>query len=260
MANNQHYDLTGKTALITGGARGIGRAIAEGFVAAGAHVAIADCRLDQAEETARELTARNSVVAAAFATDVADLEQVIAMRDAVLRRFGQIDVLVNNAGWDRLAPFLKTAPQLWERIIAINYRGVLNTCYAVLPHMLQRKQGAIVNISSDSARVGSMGEAVYAGAKAAIIAFSKTLAREHARDNIRVNVICPGLVETPLLEEMHQEEFPHKVLTAVTGAIPLKRVGRPEDIAPAVVFLASGAAGYVTGQVLSVNGGLTMVG
>ncbi len=255
-----YSDLAGKTVLVTGGARGIGRAIAEAFISTGANVAIVDCRFDQAEETAGELTARNGAVAAAFAADVTDLDTVIAMRDATLRRFGQIDVLVNNAGWDRLTPFLKTTPQLWDRIIGVNYRGALNTCYTVLPHMMERKQGVIVNISSDSARVGSLGEAVYAGAKAAIIAFSKTLAREHARDNIRVNVICPGLVETPLLEEMHREEFPHKVLTAVTGAIPLKRVGRPEDIAPAVVFLASGAAGYITGQVLSVNGGLTMAG
>jgi 2-hydroxycyclohexanecarboxyl-CoA dehydrogenase len=260
MMKNGLYDLSGKTALITGGARGIGRAIAEAFTAAGADVGIVDCRFDQAEETARQLASRNGATAAAFAADVTDLETVMAMRDAALRRFGQIDILVNNAGWDRLTPFLKTTPQLWDRIIGINYRGVLNTCYAVLPHMVERKQGAIVNISSDSARVGSLGEAVYAGAKAGIIAFSKTLAREHARDNIRVNVVCPGLVETPLLEEMHREEFPHKVLTAVTGAIPLKRIGRPEDIAPTVVFLASGAAGYVTGQVLSVNGGLTMAG
>jgi len=259
MTNNVQ-DLAGKTVLVTGGARGIGRAIAEAFIATGANVAIADCRLEQAEATAGELSARNGSLAAAFAVDVTDLEAVMGMHDAVLRRFRQIDVLVNNAGWDRLTPFLKTTPQLWDRIIKINYLGVLHTCYAVLPHMVERKQGSIVNISSDSARVGSLGEAVYAGAKAAVVAFSKTLAREHARDNIRVNVICPGLVETPLLEEMHGEEFPHKVLTAVTGAIPLKRVGRPEDIAPAVVFLASGAAGYVTGQVLSVNGGLTMAG
>ena len=167
---------------------------------------------------------------------------------------------MNNAGWDRLTPFLKSTPELWDKVIAINYRGVLNACYAILPHMAERKQGAIVNLSSDSARVGSLGEAVYAGAKAAVIAFSKTLAREHARDNVRVNVVCPGLADTPLLEEIQQEEFPRKILGAVTGAIPLKRVGTPEEIAPAVLFLASDAARYITGQVISVNGGLTMVG
>jgi len=257
---NNGADFSGKTVLITGGARGIGRAIARAFVHAGAEVALADCLLDQAEVTADELRRESGGRAQAFAADVTDLDQVMQLRNDVLRTFGQIDVLVNNAGWDRLAPFLKTTPELWDRVLAINFRGVIHTCYAVLPHMVERKQGAIVNLSSDSARVGSLGEAVYAGSKAAIIAFSKTLAREHARDNIRVNVVCPGLVDTPLLEEMQREEFPRKVLAAVTGAIPLKRLGKPEEIAPTVVFLASGAAGYVTGQVISVNGGLTMAG
>jgi 2-hydroxycyclohexanecarboxyl-CoA dehydrogenase len=183
-----------------------------------------------------------------------------AAAQAAVDRFGGLDILVNNAGWDRLMPFLKSTPDLWDRIIAINYVGVLNACYAVLPHLKARGHGAIVNISSDSARVGSLGEAVYSGAKAAVVAFSKTLAREHARDGIRVNVVCPGLVDTPLLEEIKGEEFGGKVLGAVTGAIPLKRLGQPAEIAPVVAFLASDGAGYITGQVMSVNGGLTMAG
>ena len=188
------------------------------------------------------------------------LEEVQKAVAEAIARLGKLDILVNNAGWDRLMPFLKTTPELWDRVIGVNYRGVIHTCYAVLPHMKERKQGSIVNVSSDSARVGSLGEAIYAGSKAAVIGFSKTLAREHARDNIRVNVVCPGLAETPLLEEMQQDEFTKKILGAVVNAIPLKRLGKPEEIAPMVLFFASEAARYITGQVVSVNGGLTMAG
>ncbi|MBI3325459.1 MAG: SDR family oxidoreductase, partial [Nitrospinae bacterium] len=157
-------------------------------------------------------------------------------------------------------PFLHTTPELWEKIIAINYKSVLHTCYAVLPHLVERKQGAIVSISSDAGRVGSLGEAVYSGAKAAIIAFSRTIAREHARDNIRVNVVCPGPTRTAMVEEQMQTEFGSKVLGRMEQYVPFKRLGTPEDIAPMVVFLASDAARFVTGQVISVSGGLTMVG
>jgi 2-hydroxycyclohexanecarboxyl-CoA dehydrogenase len=253
-------NLEGKAAVITGGARGIGRAIAWAFACAGAEVLIGDRLADEAVATATEIEQQTRRRIVAAGVDVTQIEDARKLRDTALDQLGRIDVLVNNAGWDRMMPFLKTTPDLWERVIGVNYRGVLNMCHAVLPHMVERKQGAIVNISSDSARVGSMGEAVYAGAKAAVVAFSKTLAREHARDNIRVNVICPGLVETSLLAEMEKEEFGRKVLGAVVNAIPLKRVGRPEEIAPLAVFLASDAAGYITGQVTSVNGGLTMAG
>ncbi len=253
-------NVQGKAVVITGGARGIGRAIAQAFAEAGADILIGDLRSEEAEAAAGEIGRATSRRAFATAADVTRLEDVQKLRDAALSQLGRIDVLVNNAGWDRLMPFLKTTPELWDRVIGVNYRGVLNTCYAVLPHMVERKQGCIVNISSDSARVGALGEAVYAGAKAAVVAFSKALAREHARDNIRVNVICPGLVDTPLLGEIQQEEFGKKVLGAVVNAIPLKRLGKPEEIAPLAVFLASDAAGYITGQVTSVDGGLTMAG
>ncbi len=253
-------DLTGKTAFVTGAARGIGRAIADCLADNGADVIIADFRYEDAQATAQQLRQCSGRNVHAVRADVTSLSDMQAARDEALKLGGKIDILVNNAGWDKLAPFLKTTPDLWERIIGINFRGVLNTCYAILPHMVERKAGAVVNISSDSARAGSLGEAVYAGCKAGVIAFSKTLAREHARDNIRVNVICPGLVDTPLLAEIQQEEFPKKIMAAVTGATPLKRLGKPEEIALAALFLASDAAAYVTGQVLGVDGGLVMAG
>jgi len=253
-------NLKDKTAIVTGGARGIGRAIVEQLAEAGAEVVIGDFRQDEAQATANEIQKATGRQVRAVRADVTDLKQVEALRDAALKAFGKIDILVNNAGWDRLMPFLKTTPDLWDKIIAVNYKGVIHTCYAVLPHMAERKQGSIVNISSDSARVGSMGEAIYSGSKAAVVAFSKTLAREHARDNIRVNVICPGLADTPLLDEIQQDPFGQKVLGSIVNFVPLKRLAQADDIAPLVVFLASDAAGYITGQVTSVNGGLTMVG
>ncbi len=253
-------DLNGKKALVTGGARGIGRAIAAALAQAGAEVMIGDFRLEEGARTAGELSRETGRAVMAERADVTRLEDVFALRDAALARLGQIDVLVNNAGWDRLTPFLKSTPEDWQRIIGVNYAGVIHTCYALLPHMAERRQGAIVNISSDSARVGSLGEAVYSGAKAAVVAFSKTLAREHARDRIRINVICPGLVDTPLLAEIQAQDFGRKVMDAVTQFIPLKRLGRPEDIAGLAAYLVSDAAAYITGQVISVSGGLTMAG
>ena len=252
--------LRDKSAIVTGGARGIGRAIVKALALSGADVVIGDLRSEEAHTIASEIQQETGRRIVAVRADVTQLEDANKMRDAALQQFGKIDILVNNAGWDRLTPFLKSSPDVWEKVIGINYRGVIHTCYAVLPHMVERKQGTIVNIGSDSARVGSLGEAVYSGAKAAVIAFSKTLAREHARDNIRVNAICPGLVETTLLDEIREEQFGQKILGSVVNQIPLKRLAQPEDIAPMVVFLASDDARYITGQVTSVNGGLTMVG
>jgi 2-hydroxycyclohexanecarboxyl-CoA dehydrogenase len=193
-------------------------------------------------------------------TDVTILDEVNHLRDETLKLFGKIDVLVNSAGWDQLKPFVKTTPDLWERVIAINFRGVVHTCHAMLPVMAESRSGRVINMSSDTARVGSFGEAIYAASKAGVIAFSKTLAREHARDNITVNVICPGLVDTPLIEEMRRDDFTRKILESIVNYIPFKRLGRPEEIAPMVAFLASDAATYITGQVFSINGGLNMVG
>ena len=254
-------DLAGKSVVVTGGARGIGRAIAHEFANAGADVVIGDFRFDEATKTALELSEVSGNRVVAVRTDVTSLEEVHHLRDEALRLFGKIDVLVNSAGWDRLLPFIKTTPDMWDRVISINFKGVVHTCHAILPHKAERKQGAIVNLSSDTARVGSFGEAIYAASKAAVIAFSKTLAREHARDSIRVNSLCPGLVDTPLIEEMKDDdEFTRKILDSIVNYIPFKRLGRPEEIAAMAMFLASDAASYVTGQVFSVNGGLNMVG
>jgi len=249
-------DLKGKSAIITGGAMGIGRAILGYFVKAGASVLIADINREAAEKTAHELGG-NVIV---HRTDITDLNSVNDAVKSAMDAFGKIDILVNNAGWDEIRFFLQTTPGFWDKVIGINFKGVLNTTYAVLPFMVEKKNGAIVNVASDAGRVGSSGEAVYAGCKAGVIAFSKTIAREHARDNIRVNVVCPGPTQTPLFENLKKDETGAKILSSMDKFIPLRRLGKPEDIAPAVAFLASDEASFITGQVLSVSGGLTMVG
>ena len=250
--------LRGKTALVTGGGRGIGRAIALGLAQEGAQVAVLDILADNAAAVAREIEA-TGVKALALPADLTKRAHVDRAIADTLAQFGQIDILVNNAGWDRMEMFLDSDEETWDKIIAINFKGMLYVCKAALPSMVARGQGKVISIASDAGRVGSTGEAVYAGTKGAIIAFSKTLAREMARHKITVNVVCPGLTETPLLQGI-REQSPktEKVIEAVTRAIPLGRVGQPEDIAGAVVYLASPAADFVTGQTLSVSGGLTM--
>lgn len=252
-------DLSGKTVLVTGAGGGIGRAIALALARAGAQVGVLDIARDRAE-TVRDEVEALGVKALALPTDLTRRSEVNRAVETMLAQFGQIDVLVNNAGWDRLQFFLESEEETWDWIIALNFRAVLYTCKAVLPHMVARGAGRVVNIASDAGRVGSSGEAVYAGAKGAVIAFSKTLAREVARSGVTVNVVCPGLTETPLLAGMRAESPRNaKLLDAVARAIPLGRVAVPDDIAGAVVFFASPAADYVTGQTLSVSGGLTMV-
>jgi 2-hydroxycyclohexanecarboxyl-CoA dehydrogenase len=249
--------LSGKVAIVTGAAQGIGRAIALRLADEGAKVALADIQLDAAERTSTEVRAAGAN-AIAVALDVSKLDDAIAAADRVERELGPIEILVNNAGWDVLMPFVETGPELWDKVIAINFRGVLNCCKAVAPQMQLRGAGKIISISSDAARVGSTGEAVYAGCKAAIIGFSKTLARELAANHINVNVVCPGPTETALLKTAMAGR--EKVLESMARGIPFRRLGQPADLAGAVAFFASSDSDFVTGQVLSVSGGLTMAG
>jgi 2-hydroxycyclohexanecarboxyl-CoA dehydrogenase len=249
--------LAGKVAIVTGAAQGIGRAIASRLAEEDAKVAVSDIQLESAEQTASEIRSRGAS-AIAVALDVSRLDDAIAAADRVERELGPLDILVNNAGWDVLAPFVETTPDVWDKVIAINFRGVLNCCKAVAPRMQSRGYGKIVSISSDAARVGSTGEAVYAGCKAAIIGFSKTLARELAANHINVNVVCPGPTDTALLKTAMAGR--EKVLESMARGIPFRRLGQPADLAGAVAFFASSDSDFVTGQVLSVSGGLTMAG
>lgn len=250
----------GKTVVVTGGGGGIGGATCRRFAQEGARVAVLDRSLEAAEQVAAQIRDSGGE-AAAFACDITDRVAVNAAVAAVEAQLGEIDVLVNNAGWDVFRPFLKTEPAQWEQLIAINLTGALHMHHAVLPGMAARKRGRIVNIASDAARVGSSGEAVYAACKGGLVSFSKTIAREHARHGITVNVVCPGPTETALFEDYKQGAGnPEKLLEAFQRSIPLGRIGRPDDLPGAVLFFASDDATYVTGQVLSVSGGLTMNG
>ena len=249
--------LAGKVAIVTGAAQGIGRAIATRLADEGAAVAIADIQYDAAERTAAELRSAGAKTLA-VKLDVTKFEEAEAAATRVERELGAIDILVNNAGWDKLEPFIESAPETWDRIIAVNYRGVLNCCRAIAPRMKARGAGKIVSISSDAGRVGSTGEAVYAGCKAAIVGFSKTLARELARYQINVNVVCPGPTDTALLRDAMAGR--EGVLEAMARGIPFRRLGKPEDLAGVVAFFASPDSDYATGQVISISGGLTMAG
>ena len=248
---------SGRVAVVTGGASGIGRAVCLALARDGARVAVADINTTGAAAVADEVRAAGSA-GLAVPMDVTSRPSVAAGVEQVLAAWGQIDLLVNAAGWDRIMPFVDTTEEFWDRVIALNYRGVLATCHAVLPHMIARGTGVIVNIASEAGRAGSSGEAVYSGAKGAVIAFSKALAREVARHGIRVNVVAPGLTDTPLLRQLIDDGH-EKLVQAIVRATPLQRLARPEEIADAVVFLASEKASFITGQTLSVGGGLTMV-
>jgi 2-hydroxycyclohexanecarboxyl-CoA dehydrogenase len=246
--------LQGRVALVTGAGRGMGRAIAERLAAEGARVAVTDVDRATAEDTAAAL----GPAATAVHLDVTNPASVAAAVEKVAGVLGPVDVLVNNAGWDHMAPFLETDPELWDRIIDINLKGTFNCARAVLPGMVERRSGRVVNISSDAGRVGSTGEAVYSAAKAGVVGFTKTLAREMARFRITVNVVCPGPTDTPLLDDLLGQGN-ERLIDALRRAIPLGRLGQPADVAAAVAFLASDDASFITGQTLSVSGGLTMV-
>jgi len=252
--------FTDQTVIVTGGGGGIGGATCRRFAAEGAKVAVFDLNLQAAETVAAAIRAQGGK-AQAYACDIADRATVDAAVAATEAALGPIDVLVNNAGWDVFLPFTKTVPAQWEKLIAINLVGALNMHHAVLPGMVARRAGRIVNVSSDAARVGSSGEAVYAACKGGLVAFSKTIAREHARHGITVNVVCPGPTDTALFDGFKQGAAnPEKLVEAFTRSIPLGRIGQPDDLPGAIAFFASSDAGFVTGQVLSVSGGLTMNG
>ena len=235
-------------ALVTGGAGSIGGAIVRALAGDGHRVVAGDIAGGAPDEAAL-----------AVHLDITDSGSVDEAVTSAERELGPIEILVNTAGWDEFHPFLETGEDFWDRIIELNYKGCLRVCRRVVPAMVSARYGRVVNISSDAARVGSSLEAVYAGAKAGQIAFGKTLAREVARHGITVNSICPGPTETPLLEGLlGAGEASAKMVEALRRAVPMQRLGRPEDVAAAVAFLASDAAGYITGQTLSVSGGLTM--
>jgi 2-hydroxycyclohexanecarboxyl-CoA dehydrogenase len=244
-----------KIAVVTGAGSGIGRATAQALASAGARVIAADIDRERGEATASAIRALGQQ-ADFLAVDMTDLASVGAFAAAVQAQAGTVDILVNGAGWGRTAPFLEGTPEFWAKLVALNFIGPMALAKALLPAMIARGSGGkVVNIASDAGRVGSLGETVYAGTKGGLIAFTKSLARETARYQINVNCVCPGPTDTPLMAAV-----PDKVKEALTKAIPFRRLGKPEEVADAVVFFASDRASYITGQVLSVSGGLTMAG
>ena len=245
-----------RTALVTGGARGIGRAVALALAADGRAVAVGDVLEDEARATAAEIEASGGR-ALATALDVTASDSVAAAMAAVEAELGPVEVLVNNAGWDELRPFLDTDEDFWRRVVEINYLGCVRVTHAALGGMVDRGWGRVVNIGSDAGRVGSSLESVYSGAKGGIVAFTKTIAREAARSGVTANTVCPGPTDTPLLRGMVDAQG-EKLIDALRRAVPMRRLAEPEEVADAVAFLASERAGFITGQTLSVSGGLTM--
>lgn len=244
-------DFSNKTIVVTGAASGIGLATARAFSAAGGRVVLADIQADKAGEEARRIGGG----AIAIALDVSDDASIESFTAEMLRRTGEVHVLANVAGWGKVQPFVENDVAFWERVVDVNFLGPVKLVRALLPGMMERRSGRIVNVASDAGRVGSLGETVYSGAKSGIIGFSKGLAREMARYGITVNNVCPGPTDTPLFSrvpEKHQEAF--------VRAIPMRRLAKPSEIAHAVMFFASEDASYITGQTLSVSGGLTMAG
>jgi 2-hydroxycyclohexanecarboxyl-CoA dehydrogenase len=251
--------LNGKTAIVTGGAQGIGRAIALRLAKDGANVTVLDLNEDTAKKTAAEIEALG-VAALAYRCDATDYDQVKKAVAQVHEKWDTIDILINNAGIDRAKTFVDTDEALWDLIINVNYRSFLIASHVCIPYMIEQKSGNIVSLGSDAGRIGNPGEVLYCGTKAAIMASSKALAKELARYNIRVNAVAPGPVKTELWDKLHDGEKGRKVTEAVTRAIPMRRLGMPEDVADVVAFFVGEDSRYLTGQVLSIDGGLTMIG
>ncbi len=247
-----------RIALVTGAGGGIGRATALELARAGHAVAVADLRGDVATEAAEAIAAAGAS-AMAVELDVTDPDSVAAGVERIAGELGPVDIAVNNAGWDELVPFLDTDEAFWDRVIEVNFKGCLRITHAVLPGMVERGWGRVVNIGSDAGRVGSSLESVYSGAKGGVIASTKPIARVAAAAGVTANTVCPGPTRTPLLEGMAaRDEAGDRLIASLERAIPMRRLGEPEDVAAAVAFLASERAGFITGQTLSVSGGLTM--
>lgn len=252
--------LKGKTVIVTGGGGGIGRAVCQRFAEEGSLVAVLDRDADSAQTTA-ELINEAGGTARAYAADITDYAAITETIAAIEKDLGTPTILINNAGFDRFVPFLKTDPAMWEQLIAVNLTGALNMHHIVLPKMVEAGGGKVVNIASDAARVGSSGESVYAACKAGLLGFSKTIARELATKNICVNVVCPGPTDTALLQGVASTaNDPEKLLDAFRRAVPMRRLAQPEDYPGLIALLSSDDANFITGQVISVSGGLTMAG
>ena len=251
--------MSNRVALVTGGAQGIGQGIALALGEQKFKVAIADLNLEAAQSTAKTITEAGGT-ALAVRTDITDTASVQAAVKTVTDELGPVEVVVNNAGWDDFMKFVDTDEDFWNRILDINFKGALRVIQAVVPGMIERGFGRVINIGSDAGRVGSSLEAVYSGAKGGIIAFTKTLAREVATKGITANAVCPGPTDTPALRKFADSsgQDADKVLGGMVRSVPMKRLAKPSDVAAAVAFFASDAAEYITGQTLSVSGGLTM--
>jgi len=248
--------LPDKVAIVTGGASGLGRGIALALAREGARVAVVDLNEAGARDTV-EAIAKDGGQAAAWRADISDKARIDLVVAEVIARWGTVDILVNNAGLDRVGPFVSSSEAEWDLILRVNLKGPIVCTRAVLDEMTRKGYGKIINIASDAGRVGSTGEAVYSAAKGGIIAFTKTIARETARHRLNVNCVCPGPSDTPLFQEVAAGN--PKLAESLKRVIPFGRLGTAEDLAPAVVFLASDESGFVTGQTLSVSGGLTML-
>ena len=247
-------NLQDKVAVVTGAASGIGLATAEAFAKSGAHVVLADIAEDKGEAAAENI--RSDGFSAKFiAVDVTAAAAIEAFRDAALAWHGQVDIVANIAGWGTIQPFVDNSPDFWRKVVDLNLMGPIAVTRAFLDGMIERQSGKVVNVASDAGRVGSLGETVYSAAKGGVIAFTKSLAREMARFDINVNCVCPGPTDTPLLAAE-----PEKFREAFKRVTPMRRFAKPDEIADAVLFFASDKASFVTGQVLSVSGGITMVG
>ena len=246
--------LDGKTAVVTGAASGIGKATAFELARAGARVFLAD--IDEKGGAAAQREAEAAGLRAEYLrveiTDAASIEQFAGQ---ALQRAGRVDILVNAAGWGKTQPFVENTPEFWDRVMNINLMGPIRLTHRLLPSMFEARGGKIINVASDAGRVGSLGETVYSASKGGLIAFTKGLAREGARYNVNVNCVCPGPTDTPLWQAV-----PEKFREAFTRAIPFRRVGTPQEVADAIFFFASPRSDYITGQVMSVSGGLTMAG